>query len=270
MALIRRFSGIAATALVGGIFRMALQEWGVFSVSIGAIVAFWGALIMFISDLSTEWALLLLLVSVVAVPTGIFMFIFVWMLLRNFLRSFSSDKYWKWSEKLEKIADDRKTFWRELRKAHSVWLESIGQEGPDLSTLVNGADIPRDMLTLRTTPLRVLHLSDGLNSNSVALSSFAQFVYPDNSQETEKETLDIARRSLSKFWDFTGRLHFHFMDLSENELEGPLRTAADDLIVLIYLEWALARRLGDAGVGKQGLFKLASLVEMRKWRRGTR
>ncbi len=271
MSIFRRASAAATTAFVVGMFRKAMEGSGMFAL-VASIFGASGALIMtFWTTIAIEWKVFLFFSAMVAFPAAIILMVTAFMLIRNFIRSFNSESYWRWSEKLDHVIAHRETLWSKANKFYVEWQQNSVDAPAELRSLVQSAEFPAGILKLKNRPLSQFDLTDGLSVNSKKLAAFANGFYPSSegqksfSIDANDEFYD-ARKALAKFWDFTGRLHFHFMDLSEYELEDPLRTCADDIVFLVYLEWALARQQQSAGVGKQGLFKLCKLVSKQDWR----
>lgn len=275
MAILARFSSLAVTALMAGALRTALDNAGMFALVGAAISAIGGIVITYFFNLSVEARILVVLLAIVAVPSGLVLLVFIFILLRNYFRSLNSERYWKWSKEFDHVVSNRESLWQAAQHKYAEWRRDDSSLPEDLRLLVRSAGFPAAVLKLKHCTLAQLDLTEGLSIDSKRLANFAEEIYPSNkvqnSPNDEKcRELDAARRQLAKFWDLTGRLHFHFMDLSEYELEDPLRTCANDLVFLVYLEWALARQRQESGVGKQGLFKLCKLVESRSWRHGAR
>jgi hypothetical protein len=91
-------------------------------------------------------------------------------------------------------------------------------------------------------------------------------IYPGQGESSildrdARERFYEARRELSKFWDGWGRECYDEGSIQESELRPFMPSA--ELVLLTYVEIALAPRNNDESPGKQGLFRLAQAASQK-------
>lgn len=163
----------------------------------------------------------------------------------------------------------RNEFWKSLRLAYSKFIESDPTCPKKLDEFIEQASSPPHIPIKGGQHAREWPFDQPLSSKQSRIWDFVRKVYPETSnREVGADKLDqsmivrLSDHSTAEKFDDGRREHAKFWDkwepvTSASKLCSRFPSAYHQILILAWLELALAKYAGDNGKGKEGLFRCA-------------